>query len=163
MDNFAFEAAKRLKKGSLHVDDLKQTIINAANEARLAQGAPPSLLSMKDVQLHGGATAYMWFEELKRVSQHEDCLDELIQNKGRGLSTLYKRIGPSQAQRRKGFSHPTGRYKLICDRVCKGIAALESALLGLTDYDIEVGSGQQLSDFTKRLIILDKRLKKLRS
>ncbi len=103
---FALEAAKRIRRGRLTIAGLEQLIIRAANAQLADRGTFKSVETLKQVQTEVSGTAYMWFQEIKRVCTSEAALDRLIAQGGAGLTALYREIGPSQHQRAKGFSDP---------------------------------------------------------
>lgn len=54
--------------------------------------------SIAQVKTELSGTASMWFHEIKRVGGSEEALRVLIAHKGRGLTALYRELGPSQYQ-----------------------------------------------------------------
>lgn len=103
-EDFAFEAASRLLDGSLTLDDLKDQIIKAANYEMVRRGEIGKLLTLNDVKQHVGKSGKDWYFELQRVSQHNELLQILMNQEGRGLTALARKAGPIQAQRRKGYA-----------------------------------------------------------
>ncbi len=105
-EDFAFEAALRLQSGKTTLDCLKADIIEAANIEWSKRGKKGRLHTLNNVKEAIGKSGKDWFFEIQRVAQSESLLQELIDQEGRGLSSLSRRAGPIQAQSRKGFGNP---------------------------------------------------------
>lgn len=103
-EDFALQAAKKLRAGRMTFDELKEKIIEAANAEWKRKGGRSTLGSLKQVERHVSASAKGWFFELQRVFQAPHLIDQLIAQEGRGLTALSRKAGPFQAQRRKGFA-----------------------------------------------------------
>lgn len=103
-EDFAYEAALRISNGQLTLNQLKDHIISVANTTFQSNGGSKDLTTLNDVKDTLGGSAKDWFHELKRVVEHPQGLEEIIERKGKNLTALSRKYGPIQAQRRKGFS-----------------------------------------------------------
>jgi len=129
-EEFAFEAARRLQRGELSLDDLKDQIIAAANEEWKRRGNRSRLHTLNDVKDSIGKSGKDWFFEIQRVSQHSALLERLVSQGGRGLTALSREAGPIQAQRRKGFSDESSVIKEL-------ISTLEIARRDLANLSVD--------------------------
>ena len=95
---FALKAAQGLLSGQVTIGGIEQSIIGAANKLLRRRGSRKIVSSMKQVQTEVNGTAYMWFQEIKRVSRSNEALHALVRHDGAGLTAHYRAIGPTQIQ-----------------------------------------------------------------
>ena len=131
-EDFAFEAALRIFDGKLTLDELKDHIVSVANSTFQARGGSKRLKTLNDVRAALGGSAKDWFHELKRVAEKSGGLEEIIAQKGQGLTALSRKYGAVQAQRRKGFSKPAPSHSIkdlmsILSRLANAIDNVDSA------------------------------------
>lgn len=131
-EDFAYEAALRIADGKLTLDGLKDHIVSVANSAFLAKGGTKKLRTLNDVKAALGGSAKDWFHELKRVIENPGGLEEIIAQKGKGLTALSRKYGAVQAQRRKGFSRSAPSHSIkdlvsILSRLAKSIDSFENS------------------------------------
>lgn len=126
-EDFAFEAALRIADGKLTLNQLKAHIISVANATFKSNGGSKTLITLNDVKEALGGSAKDWFNELKRVADHPDGIDEIIERKGKNLTALSRRYGPVQAQRRKAFSKsvPSHSMKDLIDTISRISAEID--------------------------------------
>jgi hypothetical protein len=71
-------------------------LVAAANDMLRRLGRHQRVENISQLQKEVSATAAMWYYEIKRVSGSPAKLESLVKQRGRGLTPLYRRIGPTQ-------------------------------------------------------------------
>ena len=93
---FTFATATGLLAGDLTVELIEMQLVAAANELRRKHGYRPDIQLVSQVQKDVSPVAAMWIYEIKRVVNSPGALEKLVEQAGRGLTTLYREIGSSR-------------------------------------------------------------------
>jgi uncharacterized membrane protein YccC len=93
---FVLQAAKALLEGTLTIAQIETALVAAANEVLRLRNKRSRVRTIRQLQKEVSATAAMWYHELKRVSRSPQKLEQLVEQGGQGLTTLYRAVGPTQ-------------------------------------------------------------------